>query len=102
MPAVMRAFSIVCLVLAIYAIVGTDFFNAADPENFGSFFVTSFTLFEGLARSHARSRSHSRSRARALSPSTPPPPTQLPRPGLFPPGTMQLRLYAIVGLVWLV
>jgi hypothetical protein len=48
MPAVMRAFSIVCLVLALYGIVGTDFFSEVDPENFGSFFVSAFTLFEAM------------------------------------------------------
>ena len=48
MPAVMRAFSIVWIVLAIYGIVGTDFFREVEPESFGSFFVSSFTLFEAM------------------------------------------------------
>ena len=46
----LRAFAIVCLVVAIYAIVGTDFYGSIDPENFGSFFVTAYTLFEGAVR----------------------------------------------------
>jgi hypothetical protein len=80
----MRAFSIVCLVLAIYAIVGTDFFSTVDPENFGSFFVTSFTLFEGFSRSLARSCSHAL--ARALSLNTSSSNTTTFPSGPFPPG----------------
>ena len=48
MVPVTRAFSIVLLANSIYAIVGTDFFSQWDPEHFGSFFVSSFTLFDAM------------------------------------------------------
>ena len=44
----LRAFAIVCLVMSIYAIVGTDFYGSVDPENFGSFVMTFYTLFEAM------------------------------------------------------
>lgn len=44
----LRAFAIVWLVMSIYAIVGTDFYGSVEPENFGSFVMTFYTLFEAM------------------------------------------------------
>ena len=43
-----NAFIIVCLVTAIYSIIATTFYGEAVPENFSSFFVSFYTLFEVL------------------------------------------------------
>ena len=41
-----NAFCIVCLVTAIYSIIATTFYGEVVPENFSSFFVSFYTLFE--------------------------------------------------------
>ena len=42
-----NSFALVCLVTAIYAIVGVTFFSAKSPENFIDFFTAMFTMFQG-------------------------------------------------------
>lgn len=44
----LNAFSIVCLVTAIYAIVAVTFFSKVTPELFGSFFISFFSLFQAM------------------------------------------------------
>ena len=46
----MNAFSIVCLVTAIYAIVAVNFFRDAAPDNFAYFFLAFFSLFQVRGR----------------------------------------------------
>ena len=41
-----NAFSIVCLVTAIYAIIGVTFFSEVAPQNYSSFFISFFSLFQ--------------------------------------------------------
>ena len=43
-----NAFSIVCLVTAIYAIIAVSFFAEVAPHNFSSFFVAFFSLFQSM------------------------------------------------------
>jgi hypothetical protein len=43
-----NAFAIVCLVTAIYAIVGTTFFADVHPELFESFFISFFSMFQAM------------------------------------------------------
>ena len=43
-----NAFCIVCLVVAIYAIVGVTFFSTVAPHNFSSFFISFFSLFQAM------------------------------------------------------
>lgn len=45
-PPMINAFLLVCLVTAIYAIVGVTFFSAKSPENFIDFFTAMFTMFQ--------------------------------------------------------
>jgi voltage-gated sodium channel len=45
-PPMINAFALVCLVTAIYAIVGVTLFSAKDPENFVDFFTAMFTMFQ--------------------------------------------------------
>ena len=49
-----NAFAIVCLVTAIYAIIFASFFEEIEPELFGSFFASLFTLFQVLVPTHCR------------------------------------------------
>lgn len=43
-----NAFAIVCLVTSIYAIVATSFFAGARPDNYGSFFISFFSMFQAI------------------------------------------------------
>ena len=45
----LNAFAIVCLVTAIYAIVGVTFFAKIEPDLFASFFLSFFSLFQVVA-----------------------------------------------------
>ena len=45
-PPMINAFALVCLVSAIYAIVGVTFFSKHSPENFFDFFTSMFTMFQ--------------------------------------------------------
>ena len=45
---VLNAFALVCLVTALYAIVGAEFFQKREPKLFGSFFISFFTLFQAM------------------------------------------------------
>jgi hypothetical protein len=42
------AFAIVCLVTSIYAIVATSFFAGAQPDHYGSFFISFFSMFQAM------------------------------------------------------
>jgi len=44
-PAVCNAFFLVILMTMIYAIMGTTFIRLVDPENFGVFSVSMYTMF---------------------------------------------------------
>jgi voltage-gated sodium channel len=60
LPAVLNAFLLVVLMTMIYAIIGTTFIRFIDPDNFGIFSVSMYTMFrimtfddaEGLARAN--------------------------------------------------
>ena len=41
-----NAFALVCLVTAIYAIVGVTLFATKSPDNFFDFFTAMFTMFQ--------------------------------------------------------
>ena len=45
-PPMINAFALVCLVTAIYAIVGVTLFASKSPENFFDFFTAMFTMFQ--------------------------------------------------------
>ena len=43
-----NAFAIVCLVTSIYAIVATSFFAGVQPDHYGSFFISFFSMFQAI------------------------------------------------------
>ena len=45
-PPMINAFALVCLVTAIYAIVGVTLFANKSPDNFFDFFTAMFTMFQ--------------------------------------------------------
>mmetsp|Transcript_48070 Transcript_48070/g.150839 ORF Transcript_48070/g.150839 Transcript_48070/m.150839 type:complete len:799 (-) Transcript_48070:45-2441(-) len=45
-PPMVNAFALVCLVIAIYSIVAVQFFKQQQPELFGDFFTSMFTMFQ--------------------------------------------------------
>ena len=59
----LNAFAIVCLVTAIYAIIGVTFFAKIEPDLFASFFISFFSLFQVATffkSIHSHPDSHSR------------------------------------------